>query len=259
MHDLVDSHCHLDDPRLETDRLQVLERASAAGISQIVVPATTASRWPRVRAVCELAPGLFPAYGLHPMFIDEHRAEDLTALEDWLAGGDAVAIGECGLDFSSPQWDPAAQRRYFHAQVALARQTGLPLILHARKAVEEIILTLKRAGGVSGVVHSYSGSIEQARQLADLGIHISLGGPVTHERAKRLHALVAALPDWQLLLETDAPDQPDAGIPGQRNEPARLPVILETAARLRGQSPAELAAITTANSRRLFKLPVAAY
>ena len=255
MFDLVDSHCHLDDVRFDIDRSQVLERSRAAGVRQVVVPATTAARWPAVRSACGQGAGLFPAYGLHPMFIAEHNGDHLRALETWLAEGDAVAIGECGLDFSSPDWDAKAQRHFFAAQVSMARQTGLPLIVHARKAVEEVILTLKRAGGVQGVVHSYSGSIEQARQLADLGIHVSLGGPMTHERARRLRALVTALPDWQLLLETDAPDQPDAAIPGQRNEPSRLSVILEAAARLRGQSAAELAAITAANARRLFNLP----
>lgn len=252
---LVDSHCHLDDPRLAPDLDAVLARARGAGVVQIVVPATTAARWEAVAAACRRAPGLYPAYGLHPMFVDEHRPEHLPALERRLADGNAVAVGECGLDFSDPALDPGAQRRYFQAQVAIARQAGLPLILHARKAVEETIQVLRRAGDVRGVVHSYSGSVEQARQLADLGIHVSLGGPLTHERARRLHALVAALPDWQLLLETDAPDQPDAGIRGQRNEPSRLPAILAAAARLRGVTPEALAAVTTANARRLFGLP----
>ena len=253
----IDSHCHLDDPRFDADRSAVVERAHQAGVRQIVVPATTAARWPQVRAACAGAPGLFPAFGLHPMFIDEHVPAHLAALEAELARGGAVAIGEAGLDFSAPHWDPQAQRRVFANQVGLARETGLPLILHARKAVEEIIQTLKQAGGVAAVVHSYSGSIEQARQLADLGVHVSLGGPLTHARAQRLHRLVAALPDWQLLLETDAPDQPDAGLPGGRNEPARLPVIGQAVADLRGQSLATVAAMTSANARRLFALPPA--
>lgn len=258
MLDLVDSHCHLDDPRFNADREAVLADARAAGLSQIVIPATTASRWPQVRATSRLAPGLYPAYGLHPMFLDAHRQAHIAALEQVLAEGDAVAIGECGLDFSSPAWDPAQQQYFFAAQISLARHSGLPLIIHARKAVEAVILALKRAGGVAAVVHSYSGSIEQARQLADLGVHVSIGGPMTHARANRLHKLVAALPDWQLLLETDAPDQPDACCPGQRNEPARLAAICEFAARLRQTTPTALASLTSANARRLFGLPAAA-
>ena len=257
MLDLVDSHCHLDDPRFAPDRQAVIARARQAGVGQIVVPATTAARWPDVRAACRQQPGIHPAYGLHPMFLDAHRQAHIAALEQVLADGDAVAIGECGLDFSSPAWEPVQQQYYFDAQVDLARQTGLPLIIHARKAVEVVILALKRAGGVAAVVHSYSGSIEQARQLADLGVHVSIGGPMTHARANRLHRLVAALPDWQLLLETDAPDQPDACCQGQRNEPARLAAICEFAAGLRQSSPAALASLTSANARRLFGLPAA--
>jgi len=258
MLDLVDSHCHLDDPRFDLDRAQVIARARQAGIGQIVVPATTATRWPQVRSVCQGQPGIHPAFGLHPMFSGQHRRDHITALEQVLADGDAVAIGECGLDYSSAQWDPALQQHFFAAQINLARQTGLPLIIHARKAVEPVILALKRAGGVAAVVHSYSGSIEQARQLADLGVHVSIGGPMTHERANRLHKLVAALPDWQLLLETDAPDQPDACCQGQRNEPARLAAICEFAAGLRQTTPAALASLTSANARRLFRLPLVA-
>jgi TatD DNase family protein len=255
MLDLVDSHCHLDDPRFAADREAVLVRAHQAGVRQIIVPATSAARWPQVRAACQDQPGIYPAYGLHPMFIDQHQPGQLAALEQELAVGDAVAIGECGLDFSSPAWDPVQQQYFFAAQISLARQTGLPLIIHARKAVEQVILALKCAGGVAAVVHSYSGSIEQARQLADLGVHVSIGGPMTHARANRLHKLVAALPDWQLLLETDAPDQPDACCQGQRNEPARLAAICDFAASLRQTTPQALAELTSANARRLFGLP----
>lgn len=258
MLDLVDSHCHLDDPRFDADRDAVLAAARAAGVGQIVIPATTAARWPQVQAASSLTPGLYPAYGLHPMFMPEHRPGDLAALEAWLDQGQAVAIGECGLDFSNPAWDADSQRQLFAAQLGLARQSRLTVIIHARKAVEEVIQALKRAGPVAGVVHSYSGSIEQARQLAGLGVHVSLGGPMTHARANRLHKLVAALPDWQLLLETDAPDQPDACCLGQRNEPARLAAICEFAARLRQTTPTALASLTSANARRLFGLPAAA-
>lgn len=258
MLDLVDSHCHLDDPRFDADREAVIAGARAAGVSQIVIPATTAQRWPQVQAASTLAPGLYPAYGLHPMFIAQHGPGDLAALETRLDQGAAVAVGECGLDFSNPAWEAEHQRQLFAAQLVLARQYRLPVIIHARKAVEEVILALKRAGPVTGVVHSYSGSIEQARQLAGLGIHVSLGGPMTHARANRLHQLVTALPDWQLLLETDAPDQPDACCQGQRNEPARLRAICQFAAGLRQTTPAALASLTSANARRLFSLPAVA-
>lgn len=251
----LDSHCHLDDPRFDPDRAQVVARARAAGVGAIIVPSTTAARWPAVAASCLAGPDIHPAWGLHPMFIDAHAPTDMAALQQQVARQRPVAIGECGLDFSNPQWDAQAQRRVFAGQAGLAQETGLPLIIHARQAVEEVILTLRQHSGVTGVVHSYSGSVEQARQLAGIGIHISLGGPLTHARAQRLHKLVAAVPHWQLLLETDAPDQADAGITGQRNEPARLPHIAAHVARLRQVALSELAASTTANARRLFALP----
>ncbi len=131
------------------------------------------------------------------------------------------------------------------------------MIVHARRATEEVIQALRRTGGLRGVVHSFSGSPEQARQLWDMGFLIGLGGPLTYPRANRLRTLAATMPLDFLLLETDAPDQPDAAIRGQRNEPARLPGIAATIAGLRGQAVEEIAARTTDNARRLFNLPLA--
>ena len=129
--------------------------------------------------------------------------------------------------------------------------------MHARRAVDAVIASIRRLGDgrLRGVVHSFSGSPEQARQLWSLGFMIGLGGPLTYERAQRLRRLVAQMPLEFLLLETDAPDQPDAGIRGQRNEPARLRQVLDVVAMLRGQAPEEIAAATTANAQRLFALP----
>jgi len=255
--DLVDSHCHLDAAEFDPDRAAVVARARAAGVRRLVVPAVTAASWPKLRQVCAQAPGLFPAYGLHPVFLDQHQPAHLDELEAWIERERPCAIGECGLDFFMPELDPAQQALYFQAQLRLALKYGLPLIIHARRAVDAVIATIRRIGGSSGlrgVVHSFSGSPEQARRLWDLGFMIGLGGPLTHERAQRLRRLVAGMPLEWLLLETDAPDQPDAAIRGQRNEPARLGVVLETVAGLRGQDPAEVARATTANAERLFGL-----
>jgi TatD DNase family protein len=166
-------------------------------------------------------------------------------------------LGECGLDHFVEGLDHAAQDRYFDAQLALARDFDLPLIVHARRAVDAVIASIRRIGGLRGVVHSFSGSTEQARQLWRQGFLLGLGGPVTYERARRLRKLAATMPIECLLLETDAPDQPDADIRGLRNEPGRLPRVLDAIARLRGEDPASVAAVTTANARRLFGLPAA--
>ncbi|WP_282271591.1 TatD family hydrolase [Stenotrophomonas sp. PS02298] len=250
---LIDSHCHLDAAEFDIDREAVIARARASGVGVQIVPAVTAASWPKLREVCATDAGLHPAYGLHPMFLPEHRPEHLQQLRDWVERESPCAIGECGLDFFVDDLDPEAQRLYFQAQLELARDAQLPLIVHARRALDEVILRIRRVGGLSGVVHSFSGSPEQARQLWDLGFMIGLGGPITYTRANRLRGLVTQMPLEFLLLETDAPDQPDAGIRGQRNEPSRLRQIVDTVAELRQQPAADIAAQTTANAKRLFR------
>lgn len=252
---LVDSHCHLDAAEFDADRPAVVSRAHAAGVSQQVVPAVDAAHWPKLRNVCGTDAGLFPAYGLHPMYLREHQPAHLDELRDWIDRERPVAVGECGLDFFVEGLDADAQRSYFEGQLQLAREFDLPVIVHARRAVDAVIATVKRVGKLRGVVHSYSGSAEQARQLFDLGFLIGLGGPVTYERANRLRQLAASVPLESLLLETDAPDQPDARHRGERNEPARLPFVCETIAALRGAGPDEIASATAGNARRLFALP----
>jgi TatD DNase family protein len=255
---LVDSHCHLDASELDRDREAVIRRAREAGVERQIVPAIDAAGWPKLRDICAADPGLYPAYGLHPMFLSSHREEHLTELHDWIAREQPVAIGECGLDFFVEGLDAEIQQHFFDGQLVLARDFDLPVIVHARRAVDAVIAAIKRVGGsgsprrLRGVVHSFSGSIEQARQLWDLGFLIGLGGPVTYDRAKRLHRLVVQMPLDRLLLETDSPDQPDSEIRGQRNEPGRLPFICETIARLRDEEPAAIAAATTRNAERLF-------
>ncbi len=252
---LIDSHSHFDVADFDADRAEALARARAAGVAAQVVPAVEAATWPRLRAVCQAHPGLHAAYGLHPMYLPAHRPEHLDALPGWIERERPVAVGECGLDFHVEGLDADAQRHYFVRQLEIARDFGLPVILHARRAVEETIATLRRLGGLRGVVHSYSGSPEQARQLWQLGFYLGIGGPVTYERARRLRRLVATMPLEQLLLETDSPDQPDAGWRGRRNEPARLRDVLRAVAALRGESEERIAEATTANAARLFGLP----
>lgn len=252
---LVDSHCHLDAGEFDRDRAAVIERAQAAGVRLQVVPAVTAASWPKLREVCRQAPGLYPAYGLHPMFLGEHEPGHLLRLRGWIERERPCAIGECGLDFFVEGLDAEAQQAYFIGQLQLAREFDLPLIVHARRAVDAVIAAIRRIGGLRGVVHSFSGSPEQAAQLHTQGFLLGLGGPLTYDRAQRLQRLVRVMPLEQLLLETDAPDQPDAGIRGQRNEPARLATIAHHVAALRGMEVEAVARATTDNARRLFALP----
>ena len=252
MSPLYDSHCHLDAAEFDADRPAVLARARDAGVARQLVPAVDRASWDAIRTLCAAEPGLRPAYGLHPMFLGRHQPGHLDELRDWLESERPAAVGECGLDFFVDGLDPDKQRLYFRRQLELARDFDLPVVLHARRAVEEVIATLREVGGQRGVVHSWSGSEEQARQLFDLGFCLGIGGPVTYDRAKRLRRTVASMPLDCLLLETDAPDQPDANWRGQRNEPARLRQVLDVVAQLRGQPAAAIAEATSANALRLF-------
>lgn len=252
--ELVDSHCHFDVDEFDADREAALHRARERGVVAQVLPAVIHDTWPKLRAVCQRFEDLHATYGLHPVFLAEHRPEHLEALAHWLDREPAVAVGECGLDFFVPGLDHDTQVRYFTEQLRLARQRDLPVIVHARRAVDQVIKYIRRFEGVRGVVHSFAGSEQQAHRLLDLGFLISLGGPLTYQRARRLHRVVKAIPLTGLMLETDAPDQPGCRHRGERNEPAYLPEVLETVARLRGEEPAHIAAVTTANARRLFGL-----
>jgi TatD DNase family protein len=249
---LFDSHSHLDAPEFDADREAVIARAEAAGIDRQLVPAVGFASWTATRAACALRPGLKAAYGLHPMFLAEHRPEHLNALPGWIERETPAAVGEFGLDFFVEGLDVETQRFYFVRQLEIAREFGLPVVLHARRAVDEVIAALRRIGGLRGVVHSWSGSEEQAAQLYRLGFSLGIGGPVTFERAQRLRRTVATMPLEHLLLETDSPDQPDAARRGQRNEPAYLVDVLRDVARLRGVDESTLAEATTRNAEALF-------
>ena len=251
---LIDSHVHLDDDAFSRDRDAVIERAFRAGVESMVVPGVDFESWRKIRELADEHPEIHPAYGLHPMFLTHHAPEHVDALSSWLEEPRVVAVGEIGLDFHVDGLDHDQQRSYFSRQLELARAHKLPVIVHARGALEEVSLTLRRASVVGGVVHSFSGSEQQARRLWDLGFHLGIGGPVTYERAQRLRRIVASMPIEFLLLESDAPDQPDAKHRGERNEPARVTEVLRCVAALRGQTEAEVALATSANAGRLFNL-----
>jgi TatD DNase family protein len=255
MIELFDSHSHLDVAEFDADRAEVLARARAAGVTRQVVPAIGAAGFAKLHDLSRTESGLYPAYGLHPMFLADHRPEHLDELATWLRRERPAAVGECGLDFYVAGLDAGIQRTYFRRQLELAHEFDLPVVLHARRAVDEVTETLRSVGGLRGVVHSFSGSVEQAQQLWKMGFCIGLGGPITYPRARRLRELVATMPLEFLLLETDSPDQPLHGHQGARNEPSRLVEVCECAAQLRGVAAEAIAKATTDNAKRLFRLP----
>lgn len=252
--ELFDSHSHIDVDAFDGDRDDVMVRARAAGVVGQLVPAIAAAGWSRLRDVCAMYPGeLHAAYGMHPMYLDAHRPEHLEQLREWLKSPDCVAVGEIGLDYFVETLDRERQQFFFDAQLRLAREFDLPVIVHARRAVDAVIASMKKIGGLRGIVHSFAGSTEQAEQLWKMGFLLGIGGPVTYERAQRLRGLVATMPLDHLVLETDSPDQPDSAWRGQRNEPARLTAVLAAIAELRDESPDVIAAATTANAMRLLR------
>jgi TatD DNase family protein len=252
---LIDSHCHLDDVRFEDDRDAVLERAGTVGVEQMVVPATTSDSWPGIEVLARRYSGVFAAYGLHPMFMQHHVAGDVGSLDRWLDQNPAVAVGECGLDFFQSDTDSNEQLELFRGQLQVAANHRLPVIIHARKALDLVIRELRRSKVESGVVHSFSGSLQQAEQLHALGFKLGIAATVSFDRARRLREVVRQIDPGALLIETDAPDQPGLSHRGQRNEPAFLPDHLDVMARLRDESPAVLAETLNRNCLSLFNLP----
>lgn len=252
--ELIDTHCHLDVTEFESDLNDVLDRAQAAGIRDFIVPAIDRAHWQHLSEIVETHPGLHPAYGLHPLYMHQHQDEHLDQLDQWLDTQDAVAVGECGLDFYIPDHDVDSQIRLFEAQLNIAKNHKLPVIIHCRKAMDRVIHLLRRIRPLTGVLHSFNGSLQQAGQCMELGFKFGIGGPVTYERAKKFRRLVAQLPAESLLLETDAPDQPVSGHQGQRNEPALMVKVLQALAEVRGEEPEQVARYTTSNACELFNL-----
>jgi len=234
---LIDSHIHLDFAAFDMDREQLIARAGEANIKGFVIPATTRDAWPRIAKLAQSHNNLYPAYGIHPYFIAGHQLSDCAALDNWLYEHPAVAVGEIGLDYFLKELDGQQQMQIFQAQLTIAARHTLPVILHARKAVDAVTQQLKLAGINRGIVHSFNGSYVQAGRLIDMGFKLGFGGALTYPRATRLCALVKKLPLDSICLETDAPDQPVARLYGARNTPDALLDVLNTIADIHQLSP----------------------
>lgn len=251
---IIDSHCHIDFDVFDNDRQQVIQRALNANINKIIVAGVMKSRWEKIKSCCKQHPELYPCYGLHPYFLDDHQPQHLTDLKNYISENKPIAIGECGLDFFLKDLNSQTQHFYFEQQLDMALEFNLPVVIHARKSTEAVISAIKNRRGLRGMIHSFSGSYEQAIQLIKLGFYLSFGGPITYEKSTRLRKLVAQLPLDSLLVETDAPDQPVASATGNRNEPAFIVEVVQHIATLHKTTLDDVAHITSKNVIELFDL-----
>jgi len=245
---LVDTHCHLDAAEFDGDRAAVADAAVQAGVGLIVVPAVERANFGAVASVCRDYPFCFAAYGIHPMYVEHAREEDLDALRETIQREHPVAVGEIGLDrFVEPRDDPR-QEFYFSAQLQIAREANLPVLLHVRRAIDPILKQLRHCRVPGGIAHAFNGSRQQADEFIKLGFKLGFGGAMTFPRASRIRELAATLPLDAIVLETDAPDIPPEWKVGARNTPDQLPRMAQVLADLRGITVQEIAEATTANA-----------
>lgn len=255
---LIDTHTHLDFEDFADDRDAVLTRCAAAGVERIVVLGVHRANWERVWQLALDKPAIHAALGLHPVFLRDHQNEHIAQLRDWLlrlhGEQKLCAIGEIGLDYYVEELDRERQQHLLEAQLELANEFALPVLLHVRRAHAPMIATLKRHRlKRAGIVHAFSGSLEEALEYIRLGYKLGLGGAGTWPQAHRMHRVLRQLPLESIVLETDAPDIAPHSHAGQRNSPEFLPDICRELAQRRGISPEELAAASHHNSCELFR------
>jgi len=256
--ELIDTHSHIDLPVFLDDFQHVLESARKVGVVSQILPGVYRNGWKRILSLCEKETDLYAAIGLHPMYLEHHSASDLVELQDHATKGRLVAIGEIGLDYFIKNTNHRAQQELFEAQLIIAAKSKLPVLLHVRKAHDQVQATLRKMHFKhGGIVHAFSGSMQQAEQYVKLGFFISVCGTVSYDRATRIRGVVGELSLDSLVLETDSPDIPPAVHHGQRNSPEYLPEILIALAELRGEPQKLIAQQTTANARNILSLKAA--
>lgn len=251
---LIDTHCHLDASEFDHDRDALVHAASAAGVAAIVIPAVATASFSAVRDCCRRYPQCLPAYGMHPLFIDQATDADLPVLRDWLKteslrSTPPVAVGEIGLDFFVPGFDAARQEFLLVEQLKIARDFDLPVLLHVRRAVDQVLKCLRRVAVKGGIAHAFNGSRQQADEFIGLGFKLGFGGAMTYAGSTRIRKLAATLPLESVVLETDAPDIPPSWLAGKRNMPAELLPIARVLGELRALPLERLVEATAANAK----------
>ncbi|HGD3788828.1 TPA: TatD family hydrolase [Enterobacter roggenkampii] len=255
MHRFVDTHCHFDFPPFTGDEEQSIAKAAEAGVQAIIVPSVEAAYFSRVLDLSTRHPALYAALGLHPIVIERHRNEDIERLDEIVqtAGDKLVAIGEIGLDLYREDPHFERQQTILDAQLRLAKRHDLPVILHSRRTHDKLAMHLKRIDlPRKGVVHGFSGSLQQAQRFIALGYKIGVGGTITYPRASKTRDVMAQLPLSALLLETDAPDMPLNGFQGQPNRPEQAARVFATLCELRKETEEAIASALLENTRSVF-------
>ena len=270
---LTDTHCHLDMQRFDADRDSVLERAAAAGVTRILVPALDLDSAARILALTGSHPGLYAAVGFHPTELGSLNETSLDALKQLARNPGVVAIGEIGLDYYwiREESQRANQRKALGLQLALAETCALPAVLHMREqndiehgacaedllGILEVWVRALRASGSAianrpGVLHSFSGSLDTARRAMELGFYLGVTAPITYPNATKRREIVGRLPIERILIETDAPFLAPQSHRGRRNEPAFVADIADRIAQIQSRTASEVAVATSTNAARLF-------
>ncbi len=251
---LIDTHCHLEMAPFDPDRDEVIQRARDAGIEAMITIGSDLKGNIGGLELSRRYDFIYSAVGLHPHDAKDFTQKILNQLKTWAKDAKVVAVGEIGLDYHYDHSPREIQREVFMKQLLLAKELKLPAVIHSREAKEDTLDILEKSGVDNGVFHCFSGDMETAEKVMELGFYISIAGPVTFKKAERLREIVKAIPDNRLLIETDAPYLTPEPFRGKRNEPSYVVHTAKALAELRGISIEDLSRITTLNAKHLFKI-----
>jgi TatD DNase family protein len=251
----IDTHCHLEMNVFDKDRDRVVERARDAGVEYLITIGSDRKGNLQGLDVCHSFPCVYSAVGIHPHDAKTFDSELSSEIKQWIKEPKVIAIGEIGLDYHYMHSPREMQIDAFAKQISIAKDSGLPIIVHSREANEDTLHILEQsAPDITGVLHCFSGDLHTARKAMDLGYYLSLAGPVTFKNAKNLRDIARFIPDERLLIETDAPYLSPVPMRGKRNEPSFLIHTASVISELRGICLSDIARITTLNAKRLFKI-----
>lgn len=250
---MIDSHCHLTDPRLGEQLQAVLDRAAAAGVDQVITVGTSLDDDRRCVELCRQLPQVRCAIGIHPNYVVESKLEDVDEIESLQKDSSVVALGEMGLDYHYGQETKSRQREFFIRQLELAARFGRPVVIHCREAVDDTLAILRDFATVPALFHCFTGTTPEARRVIDAGYYLGFGGAVTFKKSEALREAAREVPADRFVMETDAPYlTPEPMRKRKINEPAMVMHSAAVVAAARGVEVEEIDRLSTANVRRFF-------